>query len=162
MPELRAALEASGFRDVMSYVASGNVVLRSQASESRVVQRVHAVIESRFGLDISVVVRSAAEMAALVERDPLAGVAFDPKRHLVTFLSGKPPAEVVEALRRVAGPQEQVVVAGREIHSWHPAGFSPSPLWGRLAAKSLGVTATSRNWSTVTALLAMAEGKADR
>ena len=162
MPELRAALETSGFQDVTSYVASGNVVLRSQASESRVVQRVHAIVESRFGLDIAVVVRSAAEMAALVKSDPLAGVAVDPKRHLVTFLSDKPPAHVVEALRRAAASHEQVAVFGREIHSWHPAGFARSPLWGRLAARSLGVTATSRNWSTVTALLAMAEGKADR
>lgn len=162
MPELRAALEASGFQDVTSYVASGNVVLRSQAAESRVVERVHAIVESRFGLDIAIVVRSAAEMAALVKRDPLADVALDPKRHLVTFLSSNPPGELVEGLRRVAASQEQVVVLGREIHSWHPAGFARSPLWGKLSARSLGVTATSRNWSTVTALQAMAEGKADR
>src|SRR5438128_648366 len=32
MPELRAALGAGGFRDVMTYVQSGNVVLSSRAS----------------------------------------------------------------------------------------------------------------------------------
>jgi len=53
--------------------------------------------------------------------------------------------------------QERFEVVGREIYSWHPAGFARSPLWERLAAKSLGVAATSRNWTTVTALLALAE-----
>lgn len=162
MPELRFALETSGFREVATYAASGNVVLANPASGERVGARIHSIIQSRFGLDIAVIVRSASELAAVVRANPLAGVAIDPKRHLVTFLTDNPSPELVERLRAASAPQEQVAVAGREIHSWHPAGFARSPLWGRLASRNLGIIATSRNWSTVTALLAMAEVKADR
>ena len=61
MPELRAALGADGFRDVTTYVQSGNVVLSSRASPERVAKRVNAVIKQRLGLDIVVLVRSAAD-----------------------------------------------------------------------------------------------------
>jgi uncharacterized protein (DUF1697 family) len=162
MPELRAALEAAGFRDVTTYVASGNVVLTSRASPQRVVADVHALIVKRFGFDISVLVRSHAELAEVVGRDPLAKGSVDPKRYLVTFMSGDLPQELVEKLRGVAAAEEQFVVVGREIYSWHPAGVGRSPLWERLAAKQVGLATTSRNWSTVTALLAMAAASTAR
>jgi uncharacterized protein (DUF1697 family) len=51
---------------------------------------------------------------------------------------------------------EQLVVSGREIYAWHPSGVARSKLWGRLAGRGLGVTATARNWATVTKLLELA------
>jgi uncharacterized protein (DUF1697 family) len=45
------------------------------------------------------------------------------------------------------------VVAGREVYAWHPKTIARSKLWTKLAGKTLGVTATSRNWATVEALL---------
>ena len=49
------------------------------------------------------------------------------------------------------------VVSGREIYGWHPKGVARSKLWGRLAGRGLGVTATARNWTTVTKLLELAD-----
>ena len=162
MAELRAALESAGFRDVKTYVQSGNAVLTSKASPERVAADVHALIKKRFGFDIAVVVRSAEELARVVRRNPLTTVAVDPKHYLVTFLSAELPVAVVDRLHSTAAPQERLVVQGCEIYSWHPAGVGRSPLWEKIAAKGLGVVATSRNWATVTTLLAMAEESADR
>jgi uncharacterized protein (DUF1697 family) len=47
---------------------------------------------------------------------------------------------------------------GRELYAWHPEGVARSKLWDRLASPRLGIKATARNWSTVTTLLAMADG----
>jgi uncharacterized protein (DUF1697 family) len=157
MQKLREALEADGFADVKTYVQSGNIVVTSKASPDRVGARVRALIKKKFGHDIAVVVRSHAELTRVVKRNPLGKVARNPKRYLVTFLSTQLPAEIKKRLREVAGPDERFAVSGREIYSWHPEGVGRSPLWERLAAKGLGVTATSRNWSTVTTLLAMSE-----
>ena len=49
-----------------------------------------------------------------------------------------------------------MVARGREIYAWHPDGVARSKLWNELAGKGLGVTATARNWTTVTTLLDMA------
>jgi len=153
MPALREALEQSGFKDVQTYVQSGNVVLGSRAKADTVRRKVEKVLQEEFGLDVAVVVRSAAELAAVARRNPLRKVATDPKRYQVTFLSAKLPAKVVRELEETAAADERVVVSGREVYAWHPKTIARSKLWAKLAGKSLGVTATSRNWATVEALL---------
>jgi len=47
-------------------------------------------------------------------------------------------------------------VNGRELYSWHPGGVGRSELAKRLSERSLGVTATARNWNTLEKLLALA------
>ena len=155
MPALRAALEADGFRDVKTYVQSGNVVLSSRSSPERVATRVNALINKRLELDIVVLVRSHNELAEVVRRNPLAKVATNPSRYIVTFLSDELPRGFADDIAKVAR-QEPFAIIGREVYSWHPDGVGRTPLLERLASKSLGIAATSRNWTTVTTLLAMA------
>jgi uncharacterized protein (DUF1697 family) len=157
MPDLRAALEEAGFNGVRTHLQSGNVVLESRAKPETVARKVEQLIAERFGLEIAVVVRSRDELAKIVKGNPLGKVAKNPKRHQVTFLSAELAREVVERLESLPVRGEQVVVDSREVYAWHPAGVARSRLWNELAGKRLGVTATSRNWTTVEALLALAE-----
>jgi uncharacterized protein (DUF1697 family) len=157
MPDLRSALEDAGFEDVATYVQSGNVVLSSSDSAAKVGRAVERLIEKEFGLEIPVVVRTRAQVAAVVKRNPLGKVAKNPKRYQVSFLEKKPTAALMRKLEAVAAPTERVVSAGREIYAWHPEGVARSKLWAALAGKDLGVTATARNWTTVTTLLELAD-----
>lgn len=158
MPELRDALTDAGYGDVVTYVQSGNVVVTSRKSAAGVTVECRRLIEERFGLDIAVVVRTREELARVVARNPLGDVATDPKRYQVSFLDGKPSRAVVERLEALATGSEQVVAIGKELYAWHPAGVARSKLWAALAGQSLGVTATARNWTTVTKLLELAGG----
>src|SRR5436309_14319377 len=72
MAELRKALEAAEYGDVRTYVQSGNVVLSSRASHERVAKGVNALIKTRFGLDIAVLVRSPDERGPGWQRNALA------------------------------------------------------------------------------------------
>ena len=156
MPELRAAVSAAGFSEVATYVQSGNIVLSSRDLPDRVAAKVRRVIGDRFGLDIVVLARSSDEVAEVVRRNPLAAIVTNPRRYLVTFLSHEVPPRFADDLASVAN-QEPFAIIGREVYSWHPDGIGRTPLWERLASRSLGIDATSRNWTTVTTLLAMAE-----
>jgi uncharacterized protein (DUF1697 family) len=157
MPQLRAALEDAGLEEVRTYLQSGNVVLTSRDSAAKVARTFERLIEKEFGLKIPVVVRTRAEVARVVKRNPLAKVAKNPKRYQVSFLEKKPSAELVRKLEAVAAPAERVVAKGREIYAWHPEGVARSKLWAALAGKGVGVTATARNWTTVTKLLELAD-----
>ena len=157
MPQLRAALTDAGFEDVRTYVQSGNGVLTSSDSAAEAARACERVIEKEFGLKIPVVVRTRAALARVVSRNPLAKVANDPKRYQVSFLEKKPSAELIGKLAAEAAPGERVVADGREIYAWHPEGVARSKLWAALAGKGLGVTATARNWTTVTKLLELAD-----
>ena len=99
MPELREALEDAGFRDVKTYVQSGNVVLSSRAAPKTVARKVERTIADRFGLDVDVVVRTRDELAKVISRDPFGKVASDPKRFQVTFLAAEPDADVLAEAR---------------------------------------------------------------
>jgi len=156
MPKLREALENAGFDDVQTYLQSGNVVLSSRLSPAKVAAKCKRQVAESFGLDVEVLVRSKAQLAAIAKLDPLGNVASDPKRYQVTFLAAKPKRQVVERLQALAAGKEQLVVHGRELYAWHPNGVGRSKLAAGLAAKDLGVAATARNWATVTKLLELA------
>jgi uncharacterized protein (DUF1697 family) len=157
MPALRETLAEAGFEDVQTYVQSGNVVLSSQAPPATVARKCEAAIADRFGLEIAVVVRTRDELAQVVKRNPLGKVAKDPKRYQVSFLDGKPGRDVVRKLEELAVDDERFVADGRELYAWHPSGVARSKLWAALAGRGLGVTATARNWTTVTKLLELAD-----
>ena len=160
MPALRAAFAAAGFGDVRTYVQSGNVVLASSATATDVKRKVQRVIAEEFDLDIAVVTRTRAQLAKVVERNPLASVAKSPKRYQVSFLDAKPTREVVRRIEEAVDANERVVVDGREIYAWHPDTIARSRLWALLAGQNLGVTATARNWTTVEKLLELADAPA--
>jgi uncharacterized protein (DUF1697 family) len=157
MPELRDLLESADFEDVRTYLQSGNVVLSSNLSAERLAREVEQRIAEQFGLDIAVVVRTRNELAKVVDRDPLGEIAENPKRYQVSFLAAKPDPDIGRKLAAARVEPEQFVVSGREIYAWHPAGIARSRLWALLAGRELGVTATARNWTTVTKLLALAD-----
>jgi uncharacterized protein (DUF1697 family) len=158
MAELRAVLSDAGYGDVQTYVQSGNVALDATIAAAELGREAARLISERFGFEVPVIVRTARQLAAVVKRNPLGDVATEPKRYQVSFLSAKPPAGVVKAMQEAAVESERVVFHGREIYAWHPDGVARSKLWNALAGKGLGVTATARNWTTVLALLEMAQG----
>jgi uncharacterized protein (DUF1697 family) len=157
MPKLRTALEEAGFEAVATYVQSGNVVLTSGDSVAKVARALERLIRKEFGPEIPVVVRTRTQLAKVVERNPLGKVAKNPKRYQVSFLETKPTREVVRRVEEAAVPPEQVVAIGREIYAWHPDSIGRSRLWTLLAGQRLGITATARNWTTVTKLLSLAQ-----
>lgn len=156
MPELRHALVEVGFGDVRTYLQSGNVVLATDLAPEPAADAVRRLLAARFGLDVGVVVRTPEELIEVVRRDPLGTIASDPKRYQVTFLAGEPDPGAVRELLAAALGGERFVHLGRELYAWYPDGIGRSKLARLLSGKQLGVTATTRNWTTVGALLALA------
>jgi uncharacterized protein (DUF1697 family) len=157
MADLRAALEEAGYADVRTLGQSGNVVLSADASGDALARELEKVIADAVGVDPLVVVRTPRQLAAVVERNPLGDVvAEEPRRCLVHFLSAKPDAAALRALRSADVAPEVFAAHGRELYSWHPEGLQNSKLAKLLADAPLGVTVTNRNWNTVTKLLALA------
>jgi uncharacterized protein (DUF1697 family) len=157
MPALRELLTGAGFEEVRTYVQSGNIVLDSDMAPEHLGRECERLIADEFGFEVDVVVRTRDELAEVVQRNPLAGVAVDPKRYQVSFLTVEPDPEVVRRATASATESERFAAIGRELYAWHPAGVARSRLWAYLASKNLGVPATARNWTTVTTLLAMAD-----
>ncbi|HEY7196436.1 MAG TPA: DUF1697 domain-containing protein [Gaiellaceae bacterium] len=157
MAELRKLLEAHGYDDVRTHLQSGNVVLTSRASPSALKRKLEKELADGLRMEIEVFVRTRDELADVVKRNPLGKVADNGSRYIVYFLSAKPSAKVVKELAEADIGPDRVAASGRELYSWHPNGLQRSPLAKLLSGDRLGVSATNRNWNTVTKLLAIAD-----
>lgn len=152
MARLRELAGELGYRDVATYVQSGNLLLSTSDSAAAVERELAAALEREFGFDVPVIVRTRQQLATVLERDELADVADDDAKRAVTFLSGKPKPAQVKALDPDEFLPERFSVVGSELIMWCPDGLGRSKLaaapWGR----RLGVTGTTRNWRTVRTL----------
>jgi len=146
MASLKTICEAAGFSKAQTYIASGNVVFESDVGEGAVKAALEAALERFAGRKIGVVVRSAAEMAAVLASNPFRDAPGN--RVMAIFLDAAPPADALEAAR---GMQDEHMRLGlREIYVHYPSGMGGSKL--RIPAASQG---TARNMNTVARLTAM-------
>jgi uncharacterized protein (DUF1697 family) len=155
MAQLRALVEGLGYADVATLLQSGNVVFGSKAKKKPALleKQLEQAIAADFGFDVSVLVRSREELAAIIEANPLEGADEAPSRFAVTFLSEAPPPEVLRKLDPEAFLPDEFALVGRELYARFPEGMGRSKLAALLASPRFGVTATARNWATVTKLL---------
>jgi uncharacterized protein (DUF1697 family) len=154
MADLRETLTGRGFAGVRTHLRSGNVLLDSDLGEEELAREVEDAVRTRFGFDVPVVVRTGAELAAVVAADPFAEVATDPARYTVTFLTRPPEPGKVAALPPAERGGYRVV--GRELYLWLPDGIADTPLASWRWDTLLAVPGTTRNWNTVTKLAGLA------
>ena len=92
-----------GFGDVRTYLQSGNIVLSTRRNPESTATACEELIAAELGLEIPAVVRTRDELAEVVRRNPLAGVADDPKRYQISFLDGEPDPRARSAARSTPG-----------------------------------------------------------
>lgn len=144
MAGLRSALSDAGATDVRTYVQSGNAAFDSPLPPDGVADLVQSAVQACSGVVPDVVVRTRAEVAGVVARNPWPERRTTPALLHVLFLSAEPAS--VRADR--VGEQEQVMPDGKEIWVWYGGGSGRS----KLRVEAPGVVVTARNWTTVTAL----------
>jgi uncharacterized protein (DUF1697 family) len=123
-PELIAHFEAMGLDEVASFRASGNVVFVDLAgeAESKLGARIEAELDERLGYDVAVFLRSGAEVVAIAAREPFdaAAIAASKGKPQVQLLPRKPSAKAAKEALALAGPDDLMVIEGRELH-WLPS-----------------------------------------
>jgi uncharacterized protein (DUF1697 family) len=160
MPKLRALVEGLGYRDVATYIQSGNVVLTTTESAAKVGKAIHDAIDKEFGFDVAVVVRTSTQLKKVVDANPFAKKAKDDGHLHVIFLAAKPKADKVKALTSGDWGDEEVAVKGTEAYLHLPNGYGRAKLNNMLVEKKLGVATTTRNWRTTAKLLDLTSGQA--
>jgi uncharacterized protein (DUF1697 family) len=157
MKQLEQAVAASGIGLARSVLATGNLVIRSDAPADEVRACIDGAMR-RFGLVRPVVMRAASELEQIVARwGSQACVLARPSQVLVTFFDAPVAAEFGAAVReRVAA--EVLTVSGRELLIDFAGRISESKLELGFLERHAGSTGTARNWNTLERILAAAEG----
>jgi uncharacterized protein (DUF1697 family) len=158
MGELRAALAALGFEDVVTYLQSGNVVFRSRAGNARrLAAEVEQRIEQVFEISVAVLVRTPAELRKIAAGNPFLRDENDLTKLHVVFLDGRPAAGAMARLDPDRSPPDRFSLRGRELYLHLPKGGGRSKLTIDYFERELGVRATARNWKTLTKLIVLTQ-----
>jgi uncharacterized protein (DUF1697 family) len=147
MTDLKSICEETGFARVETYIASGNVVFESKATPSKVKAALETRLHEYAGKPVGVVVRTAAEMRAVLKANPFPDA--EGKYTYAIFLDRTPPRD---ALHHVTGQShEKMSLGDREIFVHYPSGMARSKL--KIPAAKTG---TARNMNTVAKLAEIA------
>jgi uncharacterized protein (DUF1697 family) len=146
-----------GFADAKTLLASGNLVLwGGDAGDAGLEKRLEDGLEQRMGLRTEFMVRTPAELKAIIAANPFPDLATERPSHLVVnFLKAPIPAADVEVLRAAITGRERVHAHGKELYIDFIDGIGESLLdrdWKKTKKAPLG---TARNWNTVLKLAAM-------
>jgi uncharacterized protein (DUF1697 family) len=148
MSELKAAFEAAGFADVRTVLGSGNVVFSTRARDAVAMERkAEAAMTKRLGRTFLTLVRSVAELTALLEEDPFAAfrIAPDAKR-VVTFLRDAPKGRITLPIE-VDGARILRVEDRAVFTAYVPS--PKGPVFMALLKKNFGEDQTTRTWDTI-------------
>jgi len=149
MSDLKSLCHDAGFAWVETYIASGNVVFDSKVAPAKVKAELEARLLGYAGKPVAVVVRTAAEMAAVLRANPFPEA--EPRHNFAIFLDHRPPRD---ALDQVVGQiDEKLRLGDREIFVHYGSGMGRSKL--KIPAAKAG---TARNMNTIAKLAEMAAG----
>jgi uncharacterized protein (DUF1697 family) len=162
MSELRSLCAELGWRDVQSYIQSGNLVFRAGAAPDKLETELEQAIKRHFGLSISIIVRAAADWPAYVAGNPFPQPSeTEPKAVMLALSKAPPNADSAEKLRERAADCERVVQVGDALWLHYGGGMARTKLSPALLDRLVGSPVTARNWRTVLTLLEMTENLAD-
>ena len=157
MEALQRSLRELGFADVKTYIQSGNVVFKTATTDTtRLANKIEKKLLSAFGFPVPAIVRTPSELHQLVQKNSfLKEAGIDTSKLHVTFLSGSPEKAVLKSLDTIAAGPDRARWNEKEIYLHCPNGYGETKLSNGALEKALTVTATTRNWKTVTKLYEM-------
>ncbi len=157
MADLRRILADCGYDDVQTYIQSGNAVFSTSArSPAAVEKELAAAIPAVSDVAPAVMVRTHAQLRQAMADNPFVQRGEDPNDLHVTFTASTDRAVVTLPDLDGYAPDE-VVAVGSQVYFFLPDGLGRSRLAADFARQK-SPPGTSRNWRTVTKLLAMADG----
>jgi uncharacterized protein (DUF1697 family) len=153
MAQLRTLLEESGYGDVRTYIASGNVLLEGPRGRAAVARKLERLIADEFDVETTAIVRTPKELSAVVAAHPF---GRDTSRSHVVFLAERPAAKAARQLAATDHSPDRAVLTGADVYLHYPGGVQGSRLSAARLERLLDVPGTHRNWRTVAALADLA------
>ncbi len=167
MADLRDLLTGLGYRDVRTYLASGNAVFdvpddaKDSGSSDAIAARISAALADRFGFDVPCLVRTGAYLEAVIKACPFPADTLEGKQLHAVFYSADVTADRYADIDQATFLPEEFRLGEQVMYLYAPNGLGRSELAAALAkpaGRLKGIQATGRNWNSVKALAQMACG----
>ncbi len=157
MAELRNMLHKMAFKDVSTYIQSGNVVFASDEKDTVILEaKIKRHIKDTFKFDVPVLVKSKTDFEKIVQQNPYTDPEdLENKQVYFVLLQNAPNTENVEAFQKVVCENEKFVIGENCVYLLCKNGYGNAKLNNNLVERKLKVEATTRNYRTMVKLLEM-------
>ena len=155
MAELRTLLSTNGYKNVATYIQSGNIVLDSTMSVEKTNEHIKLLIKQQFDYNIPVVTLTAEEIKKCFTENPYLKIEDNVKNLHVTFLKNIPENKLVTNLEINSSNNDSYTISGKTIYLHTPDGYQKTKFSNIQFEKKLNTQATTRNWKTTTKLVDM-------
>ena len=151
MDKLKELYASLGFKDVVTYIQSGNVVFTSDDADlAQLARQIEDGFAQKFGFHARVMVRTSAELQAIIDSNPFQNKPMkESKWVVVMFLEAHPHSGALKDLQEAYTGPEELYLIGQEVYIYYPNGIGRSKLTNSFLEKKLKTAGTARNWNTI-------------
>ena len=158
MERLREICGELGFKNIQTYVQSGNVVFDSDRAGAGLAGLMEKRLAKECRIGPAVIVRTPGELRKVIAGNPFVKEkGIDLAKLHVTFLAEVAGRDAARRLGEIKAGVDRFCAAGREIYLHCPVSYGETKLSNNAIQKMLGIVATTRNWKTVNVLGEMAD-----
>lgn len=156
MAELKKVLEGNSFENVVTYIQSGNVLVKSHLEKKAVLKKIQELIYEHFGFNIHVFVFTLDEVENALRNNPFPNDA-EPNKVYITFLDRIPDVALVNNLKAIDFGKDVFKIIDDILYFHLPSGMANSKLTNNFFEKKWKVTATGRNLNTIHKIIDLAK-----
>jgi len=159
MTSLQLMFQDIGFKDVITYIQSGNVVFKTDAkiAISSLEKKIEDTILNRYNFNVSVIVKTKETIETIFIKNPYAKEVATNQIYFV-FLKGSLDNVLMDSLMQETYKNESFIIINSCIYLNCKQGYGKAKCNNNFFERKLKVTATTRNFKTMNKMLELAKG----
>lgn len=159
MEALRKHLEALDFKNITTYIQSGNIIFQCEKSDPNdLTKKIENKILNEYGFEVPTIIRSAEYFKRISKKNPFLKTQNENVDRLyVTFLAEIPDITLKNDVSKITFPGEEFEISNDVIYLFCSVGYGNAKLNNNFFEKKLKVSATTRNWNTVLKLVELSK-----
>ena len=152
MKDLRDLLNNLGFKDVKTYIQSGNVIFKTEIKDKTVVEKqITTAIKNKYNYNIQVIVKQPKEVQAILDNSPF--IQEKTQESYFFILKNSPSEKSIDQMQSISYPNEEFFVTSKVVYLYCNAGYGRAKCNNTFFEKKLNVIATARNYKTINKVL---------
>jgi len=161
MDELKEIYNSLNFKDVKTYIQSGNVIFQFENIDTTELKiKIENKLRESLGFDVVVVIRTKEELKKIINENPLK--KEDITHTYITFLSNTPSEKLFNEIKinidsKIKSTNDKIIIYPKEVYLFLPDGYGRTKLNNNFFEKELKVTSTTRNLKSAKKLLNIAD-----
>lgn len=152
MDQLRLLFEEMNFKNVETFIASGNVIFDATTRNTKSLEKkIESGLREGLGYEVATFIRSTSEIVNITRYQPFGNLELNREGQVlyIGFIADRPTDECCQKLQSFSTKVEELRVFEREVYWLHRRDIGESALSGALLEKTLGMKATLRNSNTI-------------